>query len=137
MRIGVVGSMHHAEKMLWACEELKKMGHTIAVSSNAPEFLGKTEAERVEFQKHCQHERSAIRDFWSKMDKIDAIVVMNFERKGIPNYIGGNTLMEIGFAHVLNLKIFLFNPIPDIPFYKAEIEAINPVILNGDLTKII
>lgn len=44
--------------------------------------------------------------------------------------------MEIGFAHVLNQKIFLLNPIPDIRFYKTEIEAVKPVILHGDLSKI-
>jgi len=41
--------------------------------------------------------------------------------------------MEIGFAHVLDQKIFLLNPIPEIPFYKTEIGAVKPVILNGDL----
>lgn len=44
--------------------------------------------------------------------------------------------MEIGFAHVLNQKIFLLNSIPEIPYYKTEIEAIKPIIINGDLTKI-
>jgi len=61
---------------------------------------------------------------------------LNYDKRGIKNYIGGNTLMEIGFAHVLNKKIFLLNPIPEIPFYKSEIEAVRPVILNGDLSKV-
>lgn len=30
----------------------------------------------------------------------DAILVLNYDKKGIKNYIGGNTLMEMGFAHV-------------------------------------
>jgi hypothetical protein len=45
--------------------------------------------------------------------------------------------MEIGFAHVLEKKIFLMNPVPDIEYYRSEIEAVRPVIINGDLTKII
>lgn len=44
--------------------------------------------------------------------------------------------MEIGFAHVLNQKVFLLNPIPDIPYYKIEIVAVQPIILNGDLSKV-
>ena len=44
--------------------------------------------------------------------------------------------MEIGFAHVLNQKIFLLNKIPDILFYRTEIEAVKPIILNGDLNLI-
>ena len=41
------------------------------------------------------------------MQGADAVLVLNYDKKGIKNYIGGNTLMEIGFAHVLNQKIFL------------------------------
>ena len=66
----------------------------------------------------------------------DAILVLNYDKKGIKNYIGGNTLMEIGFAHILNKKIFLLNPIPDIDFYKSEIEATKPIILNGNLSNL-
>jgi len=136
MRVGVIGSMHHAEKMLWACNELQKMGHEIAVSNNTKSFLGMTSEERMKHQQICQEEKDAIRDFWRKMQSTDAVLVMNMEKNGIPGYIGGNTLMEIGFAHVLNQKIFLFNPIPDIPFYKAEIQAIGPLVLHGDLALI-
>lgn len=58
------------------------------------------------------------------------------DKNGIKNYIEGNTLMEIGFAHVLDQKIYLLNPIPYIPHYKTEIEAVKPIILNGDISKV-
>jgi hypothetical protein len=44
--------------------------------------------------------------------------------------------MEIGFAHVLDKKIFLMNPIPDIEYYRSEVEAVRPVILEQDLSQI-
>ena len=44
--------------------------------------------------------------------------------------------MEIGFAHVNNKKVFLFNPIPEKVSYIDEIKAMADVIINGDLTKI-
>jgi len=60
----------------------------------------------------------------------------HFTRKGIENYIGGNTLMEMGFAYVNDKKIFLLNPLPqDVP-YLDEIRAMEPVIINGNLKKI-
>ncbi len=65
-----------------------------------------------------------------------AVLVMNLDKHGVRNYIGGNTLMEIGFAHVLNQKIFLYNPIPEIPYYKSEIEAVRPIVINGDYSLI-
>jgi len=42
----------------------------------------------------------------------------------------------MGFAHVLNQKIFLLNPIPDMPYYKTEITAMKPVIIDCDLNRI-
>ncbi len=41
----------------------------------------------------------------------------------------------MGFAHVLDRKIFLLNDIPDIS-YTDEIRAMKPIILNGDISLI-
>ena len=30
----------------------------------------------------------------------------------------------------------MLNPIPEMPYCKSEIEAVKPIILDGDLTKI-
>ena len=73
----------------------------------------------------------------NKIKKSDAILVLNYDKNEVKNYIGGNTLIEIGFAHYWKTKIFLLNPIPEIPYYKSEIEAVKPVIINGDLSKIL
>ena len=103
--------------------------------SQAP-FMGKTDEEKEAIKLDQKYNLDVIREFWKLMQEGDAILVMNFDKHGIKNYIGGNTLMEIGFAHALNQKIFLFNPIPDIPYYKSEIEAVKPVVINGDLSLI-
>ena len=44
-----------------------------------------------------------------KVKANDAGLVLNFEKKGIPNYIGGGTFMEIIKAWELNKKIFLLS----------------------------
>ena len=98
--------------------------------------MGKTDEEKEAIKLDQKYNLDAIREFWKLMQEGNAILVMNFDKHGIKNYIGGNTIMEIGFAHVLNQKIFLFNPIPDIPYYKSEIEAVKPVVINGDLSLI-
>jgi hypothetical protein len=79
--------------------------------------------------------REGIKDHFVKITWSDAILVPNYEKDGVANYIGPNTLMEMGLALFLNKKIFLLNPIPDMPS-KEEIIGVNPVILDGDLTKI-
>lgn len=136
MKIGVVGSMQFTEKMIALKEDLEKMGHESFLTNLASPFVGKTDEEKEKIKIEQKNNEDVIREFWNQMQGADAILVANYDKHGIKNYIGGNTLIEIGFAHVLNQKIFLLNPIPDIPYYKTEIEAVKPVILNGDLNKI-
>src|SRR3989344_7368773 len=136
MRIGVVGSMQYTEKMIELRDNLNKLGHDAYITTLAKPFVGKTDEEKEVIKLHHKNNMEAIREFWNLMQDGDAILVANYEKNGIENYIGGNTLMEIGFAHVLNQKIYLLNPIPEINFYKTEIEAVKPIIINGNLSLI-
>lgn len=79
--------------------------------------------------------QDAIKVHFEKIKNSDGILVLNFEKKGVKNYIGGAVLMEIGLAHFLGKKIFLLNPIPEVN-YRDEIMAMTPVVLDGDLRKI-
>ncbi|MDO8650086.1 MAG: hypothetical protein Q7K33_02130 [Candidatus Berkelbacteria bacterium] len=136
MRIGVVGSMQYTEKMIGARDKLIELGHDAFVTNLASPFIGKTDEEKEIIKIRQKNNEDAIREFWGLMQGADAILVMNLNKHGIKNYIGGNTFLEMGFAHVLNQKIFLLNPIPDMPYYKTEIIAMKPVIINGDLDRI-
>lgn len=112
------------------------MGHEAFLTELHKALMGKTDEEKEKIKLHQKYNMDAIREFWREMQGADAVLVLNYDKKGVKNYIGGNTLMEMGFAHVLNQKIFLLNPIPEINFYKTEIEAMKPVIINGDLNLI-
>lgn len=136
MKIGIIGSMQFAEKMIEYRDKLIKMGHDAFVTDLYKNLIGKSDEEKEKIKLDNKNNRDAIRVFWKAMQRADAVLVLNFDKNGIKNYIGGNSLMEIGFAHVLNQKIFLLNPIPDIPYYKTEIKAMKPIILNNDLNKI-
>ena len=136
MKIGIIGSMQFTEKMLEARDELINLGHEAFVTDLHKALVGKTDEEKEQIKLHQKYNMDAIREFWRAMQGADAVFVLNYDKSGIKNYIGGNTLMEIGFAHVLNQKIFLLNPIPEIPYYKTEIEAVKPVVVNGDLSLI-
>ncbi len=136
MKIGIIGSMQYTDRMLEVRDELTALGHEAFLTNLHVAFIGKT-AEEIEVIKIDQkNNKDAIREFWNAMQGADAVLALNYDKHGIKNYIGGNTFLEIGFAHVLNQKIFLLNPIPEIQFYKTEIEAMKPVILHGDLDKI-
>jgi len=136
MKIGVAGSMQFTEKMMSLCDELEGLGHEAFMSKFAPYFVGKSDAEKEEIKLHQKNKNDAIREFWKPMQDADALLVANFDKHGIKNYIGGNAFLEMGFAHVLNQKIYLLNPIPRMPYYETEIVAMRPIVINGDLSKI-
>lgn len=135
MRIGVVGSMQYSEKMLELCEKLEALGHETFITKFATGMVGKSWEEKEAMKLHQKNNLDAIREFWKLMQNADAILVANFDKHGIENYIGGNTFLEMGFAHVLHQKIYLLNPVPDM-IYTTEIVAMQPVILNGKLEDI-
>ena len=128
--------MQFTEKMIETRDKLRELGHDAYLTSLADPFVGKTDEEKEVIKIHQKENQDAIREFWRLMQGGDAVLVLNLDKHGVKNYIGGNTLMEIGFAHVLNQRVFLWNPIPDIPYYKTEIEAVKPIILNRHLNKI-
>ena len=106
--------MQHTEKLIEARDELIRLGHDAFVTSFAEGMVGKSDEDKEKIKLDQKFNQDAIREFWNLMQGADAVLVMNLDKNGIKNYIGGNALMEIGFAHVLNQKIFLYNPIPEI-----------------------
>lgn len=136
MKIGVAGSMQYTERMMELCDRLRELGHDPFMSKFADSYVGKSDDEKERVKLDHKYNYDAIREFWKPMQGADALLVANYDKHGIKNYIGGNAFLEMGFAHVLSQKLFLLNPIPDIPYYSTEIIAMKPVVINGDLTKI-
>jgi nucleoside 2-deoxyribosyltransferase len=65
----------------------------------------------------------------------DAVLIVNLEKKGIANYIGGNTFLEMGFALAYGKKIYILNELPTTgPL--DEITGMLPVVLKGRLETI-
>ncbi|HRY82333.1 MAG TPA: hypothetical protein P5232_01305 [Candidatus Moranbacteria bacterium] len=133
MRIGIIGSMQFTDKMVEIKNKLDNLGHEAFLTDLHKTMIGKNDEEIEKIKLHQKYNMDAIREFWREMQGADAVLVLNLDKNGIKNYIGGNTLMEIGFAHVLNQKIFMYNPIPEMQYCKTEIEAVKPIIINGNL----
>jgi hypothetical protein len=136
MRIGIIGSMRFTDKMVEVRDKLNAMGHDAFLTTLHVPMLSKSPEEIEQIKKDLEANADPIREFWKMMQGADAVLVLNFDKDDIKNYVGGNTLMEIGFAHVLDQKIFLWNPIPDTKYCKGEIESVKPTVIYGDLSKI-
>jgi hypothetical protein len=133
MKITICGSMAFAKEMLEIKQKLEEQNHIVIVPANTDKYANGTIDVENKWEKI---ELDVIRVYFDEIKKTDAILVINKDKNNIKNYVGGNSLIEIAFAHVLNKKVFLLNPIPQIN-YSDEIEAMNPVILNNDLSKIV
>ena len=95
MIITICGSMVFTEKMIEVKKELEDRGHTAFVSGFAEHYIGKKEDEKIRLAIYHKKEKDAIREHWEKIKKSDAILVLNYDRKGIKNYIGGNIIADV------------------------------------------
>lgn len=140
MKLTICASSTFAEKMIEYKKLLEEFGHEAIVH---PEYEARVRGERPEVMariaagEHAaiKKEKGYIKWYYNAIAESDGILVLNFEKKGVVNYIGGNTLMEIAFAHVNDKKIFLLNPVPEVS-YKDEILAMYTKVLDGDLRAI-
>jgi hypothetical protein len=121
-------------------DKLIALGHQCELHEH---YIARANGQMQDLWERMQKEHSRvkiendyIRYHYNEILKNDAILVLNFDKNGIKNYIGGNTLIEMGQAYVNNKKIFLLNPVPDMQ-YKDEIVAVEPIVINGNLKLIV
>ena len=143
MHIVICGSLTFVREMDEMKETLQSMGHTVVVPLGADLVReGKVSLEQFETAKAAgQHyvlttKQDAIRKHYNEIVSGDSILVVNWDKKGVKGYIGGNTFLEMGFAHVLHKAIYVLHDLPDMP-YADEMRAMQPVVLNGDVGRLI
>lgn len=83
-----------------------------------------------------KREYNTFRDHYARILGSDAVLFVNAEKNGIKNYIGGNVLIEMGQAYVNDKKIFFLNAMPAGLSYQDEVEAMDPICLEGNLESI-
>jgi len=140
MKIVICGSSFFRDKMIENKKLLIEMGHEAIIHPDYEAFARGEKQETWNLM-HTDHvrakkENNYIKWYYDAIVGADAILVLNYDKKGIANYVGGNTLMEIAFAHTNGKKIFLMNPVPQEVSYTDEIEAMYDEVLNDDLSKI-
>ncbi len=139
MKIAICGSMSFAKEMIRAKYNLESKGHQVMIPQLIDTFTDNKQStlnhpiQSDSENARLKREYDLIREHYEKIESADAILVLNYDKNEIANYIGGNTFLEIGFAHVLRKRIYLLNPIPEIKLIKDELIAMSPFILQGNL----
>ena len=134
MTITICGSIKFFDDMVKIQKTLEKRGHTVLmpVKADGVDYWAEDNTSRVQAKKTLE----LINEHFYKIEKSDAILVVNMTKKEIKNYIGANTFLELGFAHYKGKKIFLLNPIPDQPYIIDEVLTIDPILLEGSIDNI-
>ena len=142
MTIAICASLDFMDAIFSTAEKLRGLGHTVVLPPSAEMVArGETTLGRILQEKETGEiagriaREDTFRVYYKKIQDVDAVLVLNLKKKGIEGYIGGNVFLEMGFAHVLNKKIFLLNEIPDMA-YRDEIRGMQPIVLHGDLSGI-
>lgn len=133
MKIVICASMAFAKEIVEGKTGLEKMGHEVVVPENMELHLEKTLSSSESTEEKIKDD--LIRRYFNKIKDGDAVLVLNYEKNGIENYVGGNTFLEMGFAYILEKPIYLLNEIPEVS-YKDEIVAMQPLVLHGNLEMI-
>jgi hypothetical protein len=146
MNIVICASIEFTPKILEVKAELEKLGHLVEIplfsqkiaqgELTTPEFIKNKETAGGDIKMRQAQSADLIQRYWNLIKSADAILVLNLEKKGIANYIGGSVLLEMGFAYGHGKKIFLYNPLPQKSeriHYLDELIDLKPIIINGDL----
>ena len=139
MKVIICGSIHFTYKIKEIADKLQGFGHETEIPLTSAKIINnemtleefKNEKEKNGDGSFRKIEDDVIKRYYNLIKESDAILVVNITKDAKENYIGGNTFLEIGFAHVLEKKIYLLNEIPEVG-YKDEILATSPIILNND-----
>jgi len=123
-------------------KELKKMGYRVKIPSVANK-MKKSGNYDVSFYKtwfknpnDYKNKTKLMNDHFKKILEADAILIVNGEKNGVPGYIGGNGLMEMGLAYHYKKPVFVFNKVSDKSNFVEEVFGMGAVIIDGDLSKI-
>ncbi len=141
MKIYVLGSSHFYKEMVACKDRLRELGYDGWIHPDYEAFARGDKQDIVTRWRNgeraaIKRENNYLNEHYGNILASDAVLIVNLEKQGVKNYIGGNVLIEMGQAYVNGKKIFFLNGMPEGLSYMDEIEAMDPICLNGDLAAI-
>ncbi|WP_143406786.1 hypothetical protein [Methanonatronarchaeum thermophilum] len=141
-RIVVCGSLDFTREIGKIRRSLERMGFEVVIPKTSEMILdGDVSFERILQEKSSGDivdraiELDPLSYYYDAIRNSDKVLVINLTKNGVEGYIGGNVLIEMGYAHALNKPIYLWNEIPELP-YRDEIQIMQPKVIDKDLSKL-
>ena len=67
----------------------------------------------------------------ANVESSDCLLIFNYTHRGIINYIGGNSFLEMVIAFYLSKPILLLNSVPDGLSFSEEAKALEPIVCGS------
>jgi predicted CopG family antitoxin len=137
--ITICSSANFYEEVVRIKHELESKGFTVLIPATARKMEASGDYDVAAYKTwygnadDYHKKTSLMRGHFDEIAKADAVLVVNNEKNGVPNYIGGNVLMEMAVAFHLHLPLFLLNDVPTESVFLEEIIGLQATPLQGDL----
>jgi len=113
-------------------EKLEEMGNVVELPNSYYEKDAEAKSWAMGVESHAEFKSRMFRLSEERIKNMDAVLVLNYKKHGVKNYIGGSTFLEMYEAFRNNKKIYMYNPIPEGLLFD-EISGFSPIIINGNL----
>lgn len=135
MKIFITASKSAYGKVAAIKEELEAAGHSVTSPNGYDTPDAEAGMQQQTPEEYATWKAEMIREDGRIIQAHDAILVLNMDKNGVKNYIGGATFLEMFKAFDAGKKIFLYNPLPELA-YTDELVGLLPVVIDGDLRQI-
>lgn len=132
MKIFICSSKYFYKDIPPIKEFLESKGHIITLPNSYDNPGMEDKMRNISQEEHSAWKGEMLRFQKEKVQNCDAILVLNLEKNGQKNYIGGATFLEVYMAFDFQKNIFLYNDFPD-NILRDELVGMNPTIINGNL----
>lgn len=123
--------MRCIDQMLLVDKQLQAMGYQALY----PDPTEPTNYQEIHHDLRDTHKSKLITKHIEKIKKSSAVLIVNETFGHQHNYIGANSFLEMGFAYLLGIPIYLYNDIPDQP-NTDEIRGMLPIVIHRNLQNI-
>lgn len=135
MKIFIICSKKFYDKIPDIQKKLEDNGHGISLPNCFDDPSTEERFRSLGTEEHSNWKAEMLQHSTDVIESNDAVLVLNFEKDGIKNYIGGATFLEMYDAFRLGKKIFMYNDAPK-GILHDEIVGFDPIIIGGDINKV-
>lgn len=139
MVIGLICSTSAYSKIPEIASQLRLQGHEPVMPNCFDDPVWNADTDSMNTEEYLAFFKKMYHMSRDQTAQLDAVLVLNYPKSKGPqvqmNYIGASTFLEMYEAFMQDKRIYILFGLPD-SLLLDEIRGFNPILLNGNLSKI-